>query len=79
MAAASRDLSDVFTLESCNERGFLHRVGVSKAKLEHTHTKDNDTGFRVLLTRTESKPQIVKVYNYLIEVVTCPSLLQPHA
>lgn len=37
MAAAGRDLSYVFPLEARYERGLLHQVGVSKAKLEHTH------------------------------------------
>lgn len=34
VAAASRDLSDVFTLEGSYECGLLYWVGVSKAKLE---------------------------------------------
>lgn len=36
MAAASRDLSNVFPLEGRNECGLLNWVGVSEAKLEHT-------------------------------------------
>lgn len=60
MAAASRDLSNVFPLEGCYERGLLHWVGVSKAKLEHTHVQYNSTVFRGLLMCNENKLQITK-------------------
>lgn len=79
VAAASRDLSDVLPLQGCYERGLLHLVWVSKAKLEHKNTKGNNTGFRVLLMCAESKLGIFKVNKpkvvcYLSLTVTAPGV-----